>query len=67
MTRPALRIVPPAAVRFPHDPSARGYVVTYRQGETNHCPGCGRSNWHVGRVTAECAFCATALGMDARP
>lgn len=38
---------------------ARGYAVLYRPGL--HCPGCGRSHWHVGRVTAECAFCATAL------
>lgn len=46
---------------FPHDPAARGYGVAYRPGETNRCPGCGRSHWHVGRVSAECAFCETAL------
>lgn len=34
---------------------------TYHFGETNHCPGCGRTQWLVGRVTAECAFCHTAL------
>jgi tRNA(Ile2) C34 agmatinyltransferase TiaS len=33
----------------------------YHIGETNHCPGCGRSQWSVGRITAECAFCSTAL------
>jgi hypothetical protein len=27
----------------------------------NHCPGCGRTHWIIGRVSAECAFCATAL------
>ena len=26
-----------------------------------HCPGCGRRQWNVGRVTAECASCETAL------
>ncbi len=26
-----------------------------------HCPGCGQRQWHVGRVTAECAACETAL------
>jgi hypothetical protein len=26
-----------------------------------HCPGCGHSNWLVGRSMAECAICATAL------
>lgn len=46
---------------FPHDPSARGYHVVYRMDEVNHCPGCGRSHWYVGRLSAECGFCATAL------
>lgn len=39
---------------------ARGYGPTYRSGST-WCPGCGRSHWIVGRLLAECAFCATAL------
>ena len=42
-------------------PFERGYHAVYREHEVNHCPGCGRSNWHVGRVGAECAFCGTAL------
>ena len=46
---------------FPHDPSARGYQLLYRPGETNHCPACGRTHWYIGRVSAECGFCATAL------
>jgi hypothetical protein len=46
---------------FAHDPSFRGYHVVYRQHETNHCPGCGRSHWLLGRFSAECGFCATAL------
>lgn len=25
------------------------------------CPGCNRSHWIIGRVTAECCFCGTAL------
>jgi hypothetical protein len=45
----------------PHDPVRRGYHVVYRPHERNHCPGCGRSHWIVGRLLAECAFCATAL------
>jgi uncharacterized protein (DUF983 family) len=36
-------------------------IARYHQGETNHCPGCGRSQWLVGRVSAECVFCSTAL------
>jgi hypothetical protein len=33
----------------------------FRAGETNHCPGCGRAQWLVGRITTECVFCHTAL------
>ena len=39
----------------------RGYHAVYREHEVNHCPGCGRTHWLIGRVSAECAFCATAL------
>lgn len=42
-----------------------GYRVAYHPHETNHCPGCGNSQWMVGRMTAECAFCATALPLIA--
>ena len=50
---------------FAHDPQHRGYLVAYRENEVNHCPGCGRTHWHVGRVSAECGFCATALPLVA--
>lgn len=63
VTRPALRIVASAAPTPAHDPARRGYVVTYRQGQANHCPGCGRAHWYIGRLTAECAFCATAVAL----
>ena len=46
-------LIPPAA--------QRGYHIFYRDEETNHCPGCGRTHWYIGRVMAECAFCGTAL------
>lgn len=36
-------------------------TARYYAGEDNRCPGCGRSHWLVGRSTAECAFCSTAL------
>jgi hypothetical protein len=39
----------------------RGYHMTYRMGGNNPCPGCGRSHWHIGRISAECAFCGAAL------
>lgn len=38
----------------------RGYRVTYR-GAGTQCPGCGRSHWLVGRLLAECGFCACAV------
>lgn len=44
--------------------AAHGYSPLYFLGEVNHCPGCGRSQWLIGRVTAECAFCATALPLE---
>lgn len=41
---------------------ARGYHVPYRPGETV-CPGCTGRAWIVGRVSAECAGCGTALDL----
>lgn len=46
--------------RFAHDPAVRGYVPLYG-GASTICPGCHRSAWWIGSVTAECAYCATAL------
>ncbi len=46
---------------FSIDLNARGYQVHFRMNESNHCPGCGRAQWYVGRLTAECVFCGTAL------
>jgi len=39
----------------------RGYHIVYHDGEPNHCPGCGKAHWYVGRLSAECAFCGTAV------
>lgn len=46
---------------YPHDPALRGFHAVYRSGEVNHCPACGRTHWYVGRLLAECGFCAAAL------
>lgn len=56
--KPNIRTEPEALA---HGPAARGYQVLYRRDEVNHCPSCGRTHWYVGRVSAECAFCSTAL------
>ncbi len=42
-------------------PAMRGYSFLYREDEVNHCPGCGRTHWYIGRLFAECGFCATAV------
>jgi hypothetical protein len=47
--------------RDPFNPAMRGYHAVYRENEVNHCPGCGRTHWYLGRMLAECAFCGTAL------
>jgi len=57
----ALVVNRPAAAAHAIAPLLRGYHVQYHPGQPNHCPGCGRDQWLVGRATAECAFCATAL------
>ena len=49
---------------LPSRPDQRGYHVVYRDHEENHCPGCGRSHWLIGRLLAECAFCETALPLE---
>jgi hypothetical protein len=48
---------------FGLDLSARGHHVVYRANEINRCPGCGRGQWYVGRITAECGFCGTAVAL----
>lgn len=42
-------------------PQSRGYQPAYHLDIVNRCPGCGNSHWHVGRFSAECAHCETAL------
>jgi hypothetical protein len=48
-----------------HDPAGRGYHAVYHEHDVNHCPGCGRTHWLIGRISAECAFCSTALPLAA--
>ncbi len=42
-----------------------GYMPLYYGDTVNHCPGCGGTHWHVGRQSAECAFCDTAIPLAA--
>jgi hypothetical protein len=50
-----------AAPSFAAGLARRGHHIVYRANESNHCPGCGRSQWYIGRVSAECGFCGTAV------
>lgn len=47
----------------------RGYHALYRTGQVNHCPGCGGTQWYVGRAGAECAYerCGLPLDFAERP
>ena len=47
-----------------HDLRARGYSQVYRENQVNNCPGCGHTQWYVGRISAECGYCATALPLQ---
>lgn len=42
-------------------PSTRGFAPVYHKGRVNECPGCHGSQWWVGRFSAQCAYCKTAL------
>jgi len=50
-----------AAPSFAATLAKRGHHIVYRANEANHCPGCGRSHWYIGRISAECGFCGTAV------
>lgn len=56
-----LQLVDRTATPAPNRPAVRAFAPSYRSGEANRCPGCGHSNWWVGRTTAECAVCHTAV------
>ena len=50
-----------AAPSFAATLAHRGHHIVYRANADNHCPGCGRSQWFIGRISAECGFCGTAV------
>ena len=57
----SMKIYQRAQRAFGLDLPGRGHHVVYRTTESNRCPGCGRANWYVGRASAECGFCGTAV------
>jgi len=50
-----------ASASFAATLAQRGHHIVYRANESNHCPGCGRCHWYIGRFSAECGFCGTAV------
>ena len=50
-----------ASASFAASLGQRGHHIVYRANAENHCPGCGRSHWYIGRISAECGFCGTAV------
>ena len=50
-----------ASASFAASLAKRGHHIVYRANQANHCPGCGRSQWYIGRLSAECGFCGTAV------
>ena len=50
--------------QVPRSAAPRGYGPVYHRQGGNRCPGCGRSQWLVGRVLAECGCCGTALPLE---
>lgn len=36
-------------------------ILTYKPGTLTHCPTCSGTQWLIGRTTAQCAYCDTAM------
>ena len=49
----------------PRASSRPEFTQLYHGDVVNHCPCCDRAHWMIGRSTAECAFCETALPLAA--
>lgn len=56
-----VRLYERATPSFAANLAQRGHHIVYRTNADNHCPGCGRSHWYIGRISAECGFCGTAV------
>lgn len=41
--------------------SQRIAIPLYHADSINHCPSCGHTHWHIGRSSAQCAFCDDAI------
>jgi hypothetical protein len=59
-----VRLFERASPGFAASLAQRGHHIVYRTNADNHCPGCGRSHWYIGRISAECGFCGTAIPLS---
>lgn len=41
--------------------SQRIAIPLYYADSINHCQSCGHTHWHIGRSSAQCAFCDDAI------
>jgi len=41
-----------------------GIPLIYQHKDRNPCPDCDGVHWYIGRMTAECAQCGTALKLS---
>ncbi len=56
-----VRVFERASATFAAGLAKRGHHIVYHANGSNQCPGCGRSHWYIGRISAECGFCGTAI------
>lgn len=49
------------AAAAPYQAPVGAFVPSYWLGRQNNCPACTRSNWWIGRNSAECGFCGATL------
>lgn len=48
-------------MHMPLQPGTEPRYRPYLSRTTNTCPDCGGQQWHVGRVSAQCAICDSPL------
>ncbi len=64
---PSAKVVPLRRTAQPVPAASYGRAQrlnpVFTQGKENACPACHARAWHVGRSTAECAACGTALAI----
>jgi hypothetical protein len=64
IVRAALRLIErQQPVTLAEQVGTRCPAPLYYSDQVNRCPGCWGTNWHVGRLTAECGFCGYPMAL----